>query len=61
VKGSHPVKVLGDGDVVKAYVVKAHAFSASAKTKLEKAGGRAEISSPDPLFGNEKKRDEKFL
>lgn len=46
VKGSHPVKVLGDGDVVKAYVVKAHAFSASAKTKLEKAGGRA-----DPIAG----------
>lgn len=47
VKGSHPVKVLGDGDVVKAYVVKAHAFSASAKVKLEKAGGRAEpIAGP---------------
>ena len=43
VKGRHPVKVLGDGDVNKAYVVKAHRFSASAKEKLEKAGGKAEL------------------
>ncbi len=43
IKGRHPVKVLGDGDVNKAYVVKADKFSASAKEKLEKAGGKAEL------------------
>jgi large subunit ribosomal protein L15 len=37
------VKVLGTGDVTKAFVVQAQAFSASAQEKLEKAGGRAEV------------------
>jgi large subunit ribosomal protein L15 len=36
------VKILGDGDVKKKFVIKAAAFSASAKEKIEKAGGRAE-------------------
>ena len=43
IKGKHPIKILGDGDVVKALTVKAHAFSATAKAKLEKVGGKAEI------------------
>jgi large subunit ribosomal protein L15 len=46
--------VLGDGDVNKAYVVKAHKFSASAKEKLEKAGGKAEII-PGPKTWKRKK------
>lgn len=37
------VKVLGDGDLQKAVTVQAHAFSASAKEKIEKAGGRIEV------------------
>jgi large subunit ribosomal protein L15 len=37
------VKVLGDGDVTKKFVVKANSFSASAKEKIEKKGGRAEL------------------
>ena len=37
------VKVLAEGDLDKALTVKAHAFSASAKEKIEKAGGTAEI------------------
>ena len=37
-----PVKVLGRGDVSAALVVRAHAFSRTAKEKLERAGGRAE-------------------
>jgi large subunit ribosomal protein L15 len=37
------VKVLAEGDLDKALTVKAHAFSASAKDKIEKAGGTAEI------------------
>ena len=37
------VKVLAQGDLDKALNVKAHAFSASAKAKIEKAGGTAEV------------------
>jgi large subunit ribosomal protein L15 len=36
------VKILGTGDVSKKFDVKVSAFSASAKEKLEKAGGSAE-------------------
>src|SRR5437588_2705680 len=36
------LKILGDGDLTKADTVKAHKFSASAKEKIEKAGGKAE-------------------
>jgi large subunit ribosomal protein L15 len=42
IKGKNRVKILGDGDVTKAFAVKAHRFSASAKAKLEKAGGKTE-------------------
>ncbi len=38
-----PLKVLGDGTVERAYVIRAHKFSASAREKLEAAGGRAEV------------------
>ena len=37
------VKVLAEGDLDKALTVKAHAFSAAAKTKIEAAGGSVEI------------------
>src|SRR5678809_1489 len=37
------VKILGEGDLTKKLVVKASAFSASAKEKIEKAGGTAEL------------------
>jgi large subunit ribosomal protein L15 len=37
------IKVLGDGDLVKPITIKAHAFSVSAKEKIEKAGGVAEV------------------
>lgn len=33
------VKILGQGEIEKAYKVSAHKFSASAKDKIEKAGG----------------------
>ena len=36
-----PVKILGDGDMAAAVEISAHAFSASAKAKIEKAGGKA--------------------
>ncbi|EDP74972.1 50S ribosomal protein L15 [Hydrogenivirga sp. 128-5-R1-1] len=37
------VKVLGDGELTKKLTVKAHAFSKTAKEKLEKAGGTCEV------------------
>lgn len=37
------VKVLAEGEIDRALIVKAHAFSAKAKEKLEAAGGTAEV------------------
>ncbi len=37
------VKILGDGELTKKFTVKAHAFSRSAKEKIEKAGGSCEV------------------
>ena len=36
-----PIKILGDGDINNPLIVKANKFSATAKTKLEVAGGKA--------------------
>ena len=38
-----PVKFLGNGNIDKAYTVKAQAFSKTAKDKIEAAGGKAEV------------------
>jgi len=43
VRKGKPVKVLARGDLDKALVVRAHAFSAAARAKIEGAGGRAEL------------------
>jgi large subunit ribosomal protein L15 len=37
------VKILGNGDIDKAYTVKAHKFSQSAMDKIKKAGGKVEV------------------
>lgn len=37
------LRVLGNGEISKAIVVKARYFTASAKEKIEKAGGKAEL------------------
>jgi large subunit ribosomal protein L15 len=37
------VKILGNGELTKSVTVKAHAFSATAKEKIEKARGTAEV------------------
>jgi large subunit ribosomal protein L15 len=42
-KETVPVVVLGDGDLDHALTVRAHRFSASAKEKIEAAGGVAEV------------------
>jgi large subunit ribosomal protein L15 len=39
------IKILGGGELTKKFVVKADAFSASAKEKIEKKGGRAELAN----------------
>lgn len=38
-----PVKILGNGDLTKPLNVKVHAFSKSAKEKIEKAKGKTEV------------------
>lgn len=38
-----PIVILGDGDLDRALNVRAHRFSATAKTKIEAAGGVAEV------------------
>jgi large subunit ribosomal protein L15 len=43
VRGRLPVKVLGRGDLDRSLTVQAHAFSATARQKIEQAGGRVEI------------------
>ncbi len=42
-KNAMPLKILGDGTVTKALQVKANKFSASAKEKIEAAGGSCEL------------------
>ena len=37
------LKILGEGELTKKLEVRAHAFSASAKEKIEAAGGKAEV------------------
>lgn len=43
VRGGRPVKVLGGGEVARPLTVSAHAFTKSARDKIEKAGGRVEV------------------
>jgi large subunit ribosomal protein L15 len=45
---SDGVKILGDGELTKKLTVSAHAFSASAKTKIEAKGGTCEVIAPKP-------------
>jgi large subunit ribosomal protein L15 len=40
------IKVLGDGEITKKLTVSAHAFSAVAKEKIEKAGGTVIVLAP---------------
>ncbi|MCK6543437.1 50S ribosomal protein L15 [bacterium] len=42
-KKSAPVKLLGTGEVTKAFEVEVHAISATAKEKIEKAGGKVTV------------------
>lgn len=42
-KAQMPLKVLGDGELKKKLTIKATAFTGTAKEKIEKAGGVAEV------------------
>lgn len=47
-KLNRPVKILGTGELEGAYQVSAHGFSASARDKIEAAGGRVTVLSLEP-------------
>ncbi|HZN36550.1 MAG TPA: uL15m family ribosomal protein, partial [Pirellulaceae bacterium] len=53
------LKVLGDGELTKKLSVSAHRFSASAKEKIEKAGGTVTIL-PGRTPAEEKKKAKKL-
>jgi large subunit ribosomal protein L15 len=42
-RATDPIKVLGDGELKTKLAIHAHAFSASAKDKITKAGGTFEV------------------
>lgn len=44
-KGAKPVKILGSGELTKKLSVKAHKFSTSAQSSIEKVGGSCEVVS----------------
>jgi large subunit ribosomal protein L15 len=51
------IKVLGDGEIDRALTVHAHKFSASARAKIEAAGGAVEII-PTKVYEQTKRRKE---
>ncbi len=53
------VKVLGDGEVDRALTVRAHKFSASARAKIEAAGGTVEIIPTKVYEKTKRRKDEK--
>jgi large subunit ribosomal protein L15 len=57
-KRRHPVKVLGRGELTKKLTVRAHAVSASAKEKIEKAGGAVQLIPAGPGAGRNAKLGE---
>ncbi|NWF52205.1 MAG: 50S ribosomal protein L15 [Nitrospirae bacterium] len=48
------VKILGEGDIQKPLTIKANAFSASAKAKVEASGGKCELIEKFQTIGDEK-------
>src|SRR5215469_1447036 len=53
------VKILGDGELDRALTVRAHKFSASARAKIEAAGGSIEII-PTKVYEKTKRRKDEF-
>lgn len=54
-EGKGLVKILGDGEIEQALSIRAHKFSASAREKIEKAGGTIEII-PVKVYEKTKRR-----
>jgi large subunit ribosomal protein L15 len=52
-KSSKLIKILGEGELSKAFTVKADKFSASAKEKIEKAGGQVIVNEPSEATAQE--------
>ncbi len=54
------VKILGDGDLTRKLIVQAHAFSATARAKIEKLGGACQLieSRPPPSKPESKAKPE---
>ena len=46
------IKILGDGELTKKLTVTAHAFSASARAKIEGKGGACEVIAPKKAEGS---------
>jgi large subunit ribosomal protein L15 len=57
-KGKGLVKVLGNGEVNHALTVRAHKFSASARAKIEAAGGTIEVIPTKVYEKTKRRRDE---
>jgi large subunit ribosomal protein L15 len=56
-EGKGLVKILGEGEIERALTIRAHKFSASARTKIEAAGGAVEII-PVKVYEKTKRRKE---
>jgi len=54
IKKNMPIKILANGEIKKAFTIKADAFSKSAKEKIEKAGGKVILEEKSPLLPFEK-------
>ena len=59
IRSGGPIKVLGDGDLKGKLEVRAHAFSKSAKDKIEKAGGSCAVIAPTAKWQRAKKAGKK--
>ncbi len=57
-QGKGLLKILGDGEIDRAVTVRAHKFSASARAKIEAAGGAVEII-PVKVYEKTKRRKDK--
>lgn len=55
----HPIKILGDGELTVKLTVNVHKVSASAKAKIEAAGGTVEFIAGPALHGREKAKVER--
>ena len=54
IKRPAPVKILGNGEVNEKFIVNVEAISASAKEKIEKAGGKVEVTAKPAKVEKEK-------